>query len=101
MTECHTKLSVVIPVFNSAGSLPALREEIEAAFTASKCEYEVLFIDDGSKDDSWPLIKRFAEESPSRIKAIRLMRNYGQHNAVMCGMRHASGRLIVTMDDDL
>jgi undecaprenyl-phosphate 4-deoxy-4-formamido-L-arabinose transferase len=63
--------------------------------------YEIVFVDDGSADDSWKVLGELHAEYPDRIVAIQLMRNYGQHNALMAGFRHARGRFVVTMDDDL
>jgi undecaprenyl-phosphate 4-deoxy-4-formamido-L-arabinose transferase len=63
-------------------------------------EYELLLVNDGSRDQSWPIIRRLAAEN-SRVRGINLMRNYGQHNALLCGIRAARCETVVTMDDDL
>src|SRR5262249_9558988 len=63
--------------------------------------YEVVFVDDGSPDDSWRVLEEIRRRHPERVVAVQLMRNYGQHNALMCGFRHARVELVVTMDDDL
>src|SRR5262249_35170439 len=63
--------------------------------------YEIVLVDDGSPDDSWAVLCAPRDEYPGRVVAVQLMRNYGQHNALMCGFRHSRGRLVVTMGDDL
>jgi undecaprenyl-phosphate 4-deoxy-4-formamido-L-arabinose transferase len=63
--------------------------------------YEIVFVDDGSPDGSWAKLVDVQQTWPDRIVAVQLMRNFGQHNAIMCGFRHSSGALIVTIDDDL
>ena len=63
--------------------------------------YELVMVEDGSPDDSWRVLSAMQRQDPEHIVAVQLMRNYGQHNALMCGFRHAQGKLIVTMDDDL
>jgi undecaprenyl-phosphate 4-deoxy-4-formamido-L-arabinose transferase len=62
---------------------------------------EIILIDDGSPDDSWQILTALRADYPDRLHIIQLMRNYGQHNALMCGFRHAKGEYIVTLDDDL
>jgi undecaprenyl-phosphate 4-deoxy-4-formamido-L-arabinose transferase len=99
--EQLTGLSVVVPVYRSAGTLDILAQRLTTVLDALGCEHEIILIDDGSPDDSWDVLQRLQQAHPSRIVAIRLMRNYGQHNALMCGFRHARGEFIVTMDDDL
>jgi polyisoprenyl-phosphate glycosyltransferase len=95
------KLSVVIPVFRSAGTLPALAQRLRTALDGLDREYEIIFVEDGSPDHSWQVLERLQREHAECIHVIQLMRNYGQHNALMCGFRQARGRFIVTMDDDL
>lgn len=94
-------LSVVIPVYRSEGSLHALAGRLLPVLEATGLRHEVVFVEDGSPDDSWRVLRELQAAHPGRIVAIQLMRNYGQHNALMCGFRHARGRLVVTMDDDL
>lgn len=93
-------ISVVIPVYNSAGSLPMLIMRVEAVFRSLGCNYELILVDDGSLDGSWTVIRDMAAKSRA-VHGIALMRNYGQHNALLCGIRAAQHGLIVTMDDDL
>jgi glycosyltransferase involved in cell wall biosynthesis len=93
-------ISVVIPVYNSEDSLPVLMSRLEPVLKSITSQYEVIFINDGSKDNSWQRIKEFSELH-SWITGVDLMRNYGQHNALLCGIRIARNEIIVSMDDDL
>jgi undecaprenyl-phosphate 4-deoxy-4-formamido-L-arabinose transferase len=95
-----TSLSVVIPVYRSADSLPELMAELARVLPTLAGEYEVIMVDDASPDKSWDVIQALIPVYPF-LRAIQLMRNYGQHNALLCGIRAARGALIVTMDDDL
>jgi len=95
------EISVVIPVYNSAQILPTLYDRLRAAMNALGRTYELILVDDGSQDGAYDVLKRLAENDPQHVVAIELMRNFGQHNALMCGFRHARGKFIVTMDDDL
>jgi glycosyltransferase involved in cell wall biosynthesis len=93
-------LSIVVPVYQSEASLPALVDRIEAFARASGARVELLLVNDGSRDRSWEVIGELARERPW-IRGIDLMRNYGQHAALLCGIRAATGEIVVTMDDDL
>jgi polyisoprenyl-phosphate glycosyltransferase len=93
--------SVVIPVFNSSLSLEELWSGLLDVFTGMHESFEVVFVDDNSDDNSWDILCRLKERDPGKITAIRLSRNFGQHNATLCGMGFAKGELIITMDDDL
>ncbi len=93
-------LSVVIPVYNSALSLPNVIERLKSVLPSMVEAYEVVFVDDGSKDNSWQVITQLATKY-SEVRGYRLMRNFGQHNALLCGIAQARYELIVTMDDDL
>ncbi len=94
-------LSIVIPVYNSSIILPRLIERLRAVLDESGKSYEIVLVEDGSPDDSWRVLADLQRQNPDHIVAVQLMRNYGQHNALMCGFRHARGALVVTMDDDL
>jgi polyisoprenyl-phosphate glycosyltransferase len=94
-------VSVVVPVYRSSGTLAELHRRIGAALGGAGLGYEIIFVDDDSPDDSWSVLRRIQAEDPDRVIAMRLMRNSGQHNALMCGFRQARGRYVVTMDDDL
>ena len=92
--------SIVIPVYNSQGSLPILVKEIDAVMDREGWEHEIILVNDGSQDESWQVIEELASVYPS-IRAFNLMRNYGQHNALLCGIRQAKNEVIITLDDDL
>jgi glycosyltransferase involved in cell wall biosynthesis len=93
-------VSVVVPVFNSEKSLPMLVERLQTVFTKEGLKFELIFIDDGSRDNSWAVVCALARLHPM-IRGIRMLRNYGQHNALLCGIRSARYPIVVTMDDDL
>ncbi len=92
--------SIVIPVYRSAPILPTLVERIDAFFAAHPFRHEIILVNDGSPDDTWAVIERLKNGRP-QIVAIDLLRNYGQHSAVFCGLEHARGDFVITMDDDL
>ena len=91
-------LSLVIPVFNEAQSLPLLFESLSPVLATM--DYEIILVDDGSDDDSFDVIRKFAATDP-RIKAIAFNRNYGQTAAINAGIQAAEGEIIVLMDSDL
>ncbi len=91
----------MIPVYGSESTLQSLYERIVAVFAAREPSYEIIFVDDNSPDAAWDVLQQLAEADPLHVTAIRLMRNYGQHNALMCGFRQARGEVLVTLDDDL
>ena len=93
-------ISVVIPVYNSEAILSDLIESLRAALGQLADQYEVVLVNDGSRDGSWNEISRLSSIYPW-IRGINLMRNYGQHNALLCGIRAARHEIIVIMDDDL
>lgn len=95
------KVSVVIPVFNEAESLPELIRRTTAACDTLPMDYEILLVDDGSSDSSADLLVAAAEQAGSRIIAVLLNRNYGQHSAIMAGFSHVTGDLVITLDADL
>ncbi|MBZ0295370.1 MAG: glycosyltransferase family 2 protein [Anaerolineae bacterium] len=92
--------SVVIPCYNSEGSLEPLLHQLAAVLPSLFEHYEVLLVNDASRDRSWEVICQLAE-TYDWVRGIQLMRNYGQHNALLCGIRSARYDIIVTMDDDL
>ncbi len=94
-------LSVVIPVYNSEGTLSELMSRISRAMIDITNSYEVILLDDGSLDNSWTIIKSLRAAYVDNLIVVQLMRNYGQHNTLMCGLELARGEYIVTMDDDL
>lgn len=93
-------ISFVIPVYNSEESLNHLYERILKIMNANNFSFEIILINDNSKDNSLNVMKSLNQQDP-RVKIISLMRNFGQHNAIMCGFNHAAGDYIITMDDDL
>jgi undecaprenyl-phosphate 4-deoxy-4-formamido-L-arabinose transferase len=95
------EVSVVVPVYRSAETLRALLTRLTAVLDGLGQSYEIVLVDDGSPDDSWAVLCALRDEYAERVVAVQLMRNYGQHNALMCGFRRSRGRLVVTMDDDL
>lgn len=92
-------LSVVVPAYNSERSLPLLAERIERVCRPLG-DFEVVLVNDCSRDGTWRVIQDLARAHPW-IRGVTLMRNYGQHNALLCGIRAAQHQVIVTMDDDL
>ena len=93
-------LSVVIPVYNSDEALPELVKRLQPVLAANSDRFEVILVDDCSHTDAWTVVKELAANH-DWLRGIRLMRNYGQHNALLCGIREARYETIVTMDDDL
>ena len=93
-------ISVVIPVYNGATTLPTLIDRLRAVLSQLARPYEVILVNDGSRDPSWATIESLALRYPDII-GIDLMRNYGQHNALLCGIRRSRYEVIVTLDDDL
>ena len=94
------EVSVVVPVYNAETSLQELASQLDAVLTGAGLDWELILVNDGSSDQSWKVIERLAAGS-KRIRGLGLMRNYGQHNALLCGIRAACGAIVVTMDDDL
>lgn len=93
-------ISVVVPLFNEEESLPELFAWIKRVMEANGFSYEVLFIDDGSTDNSWSVVKSLAIES-DRVRGISFMRNYGKSPALHTGFQAARGDVVITMDADL
>jgi undecaprenyl-phosphate 4-deoxy-4-formamido-L-arabinose transferase len=94
------RCSVVIPVYKSQETLPLLLERLAQVLPAAAEAYEVLLVNDGSPDDTWQVVQSLAVRY-AWVQGINLMRNYGQHNATLCGVRAARYEVVVTMDDDL
>lgn len=93
-------LSILVPVYNEQESLAELAQEIDAVCVREGIAYELLFIDDGSRDGSWPLIRTLCEASPTR-RAIRFRRNFGKAAALSAGMSAARGETMLMLDADL
>ncbi len=93
-------LSIVIPIFNEAANLPALYQEVVACISAQGIAFELILVDDGSRDDSYAIMAELAGKD-RRCKVIRLRRNFGQTAAMAAGFDAATGEIIVPMDGDL
>ena len=91
---------MVISAFRSEKTLPELCERLAAVLQHASAEYEIIIVEDGSGGRTWEAIHALAR-TDRRIRGIRHSRNYGQHNALLCGIRHARYDIIITMDDDL
>ena len=96
----HMDISVIVPVFNGESSLRELVSRLSPILGALCESYELILVNDGSEDRSWKTITELAAEH-EWVCGIDLMRNYGQHNAVLCGIRAAKHEIVVTLDDDL
>lgn len=94
-------VSIVIPVYNEVENIDVLVTRVTAACEQLQNEWELVLVDDGSRDGSLEKLEAAAERHDGRIRAIILNRNYGQHAAIMCGFRHARGEMVITLDADL
>lgn len=95
-----TSLSIVIPVYNSADILEELVSQLTEQLPSNAVDHEIILVNDGSSDRSWEVIQHLSHKYPA-VCGLSMMRNYGQHNALLCGIRAARKQIIVTMDDDL
>jgi undecaprenyl-phosphate 4-deoxy-4-formamido-L-arabinose transferase len=93
-------ISVVTPVYNGEGSVAELCRRLDEVLPQIALEHEIILVNDGSRDRSWDVISELSSRYPA-VRGFNLMRNYGQHNALLCGIRAAKYEVIVTMDDDL
>ena len=93
-------LSIVVPVYKGESLVERLVAELSRTLPTFTEKYEIILVNDGSPDNSWQLIQRLTGEHPC-VRGIRMMRNYGQHNATLCGVREARYEIVVTMDQDL
>jgi glycosyltransferase involved in cell wall biosynthesis len=93
-------ISVVIPLYNEEESLPELAFWIKKVMVSSGFSYEIIFVDDGSRDNSWEVIEKLVSENPA-VKGIRFRRNYGKSAGLNVGFDAAKGKVIITMDADL
>ena len=100
MKAVQWSISIVIPAYNSEGSLPGVAQRLKTVLDSFASDYELILVDDASKDGTWSTIRKLSRDNPW-IRGVRLMRNFGQHNASLCGIRLARYELIITMDDDL
>lgn len=98
--EYHITVSVVIPVFISAQTLNELFERLMAVLNSYSQDWEIIMVDDASTDRSYDVMQKL-RATDKRVKIIQLANNFGQHHATLCGLRYASGKYVITMDDDL
>lgn len=100
MDTNNPNISVVVPLYNEEESLPELEAWIERVMTENHFTYEIIFVDDGSNDRSWEVIRSLKEKN-STVRAIRFQRNYGKSAGLYCGFEAAQGDVVITMDADL
>ena len=93
--------SVVIPVFNSELSLEPLFDGLKSVFASEQKKAQYIFVDDGSFDKSWEVLKQIKEQEKENITIVKLNKNYGQSNATFCGLELTKGNFVITIDDDL
>jgi glycosyltransferase involved in cell wall biosynthesis len=94
-------ISVVIPLYNEAESLPELYERIKQVMDTNHYSYEIIFVNDGSTDASWEVIESLNAQAPEVVKGIKFRRNYGKSPALHCGFQRTQGDVVITMDADL
>jgi undecaprenyl-phosphate 4-deoxy-4-formamido-L-arabinose transferase len=95
------KVSVVVPVYNEEGNLPELLGRLSAVMDGLARPYELLFVDDGSRDRSLEILKAAARERPGEVRVLELARNFGQHQAILAAFENVTGDVVVTLDADL
>lgn len=100
MDTNNPNISVIVPLYNEEESLPELEAWIERVMTENHFTYEIIFVDDGSNDRSWEVIRSLREKNPA-VRAIRFQRNYGKSAGLYCGFEAAQGDVVITMDADL
>ncbi|HKN01407.1 MAG TPA: glycosyltransferase [Candidatus Binataceae bacterium] len=94
-------VSVVIPVYNESANLKQLWDRLKPVLESLGRPWEVIFIDDGSRDDSLAILDSIAAAEDGRVRVLELARNFGQHSAILAGFRHVRGEVVVTLDADL
>lgn len=98
--ESTCSISAIVPVYNSENCLRVLIKRLEPALRQVSGDFEIILVNDGSRDRSWKVIAELAQGNP-QVRGLNMMRNYGQHNALLAGIRDARKDIIVTLDDDL
>lgn len=93
--------SVVIPLFNDAEILPELHRRVSAVLVSLGEPYEIVYVDDGSRDQTFAVLSELYQRDPGHIKGVRLLRNFGQHPAMTAGFEQTSGQIVITLDSDL
>jgi undecaprenyl-phosphate 4-deoxy-4-formamido-L-arabinose transferase len=101
LTAAQGLVSIVIPVYNESANLPALWSRLRPVMENLGRSWEVIFVDDGSKDDSLEILRRIAQQESGRVRVVELARNFGQHAAIMAGFSIVRGEIVVTLDADL
>ena len=94
-------ISIVVPLYNEAESLPVLFDWIEKVMVENKFTYEVIFVNDGSTDNSWEVIEELKAKAPDVVRGIKFRHNYGKSPGLFCGFRATRGDVVITMDADL
>jgi undecaprenyl-phosphate 4-deoxy-4-formamido-L-arabinose transferase len=94
-------VSIVVPVYNESANLEALWARLRPVLAGLDREWETVFIDDGSRDDSLRILCRIAASEEGRVRVVELARNFGQHSAILAGFRQSRGEVVVTLDADL
>ena len=95
------ELSLVIPIYNEEENLPFLMEAIHAALNPLNRSWEVVFVDDGSRDNSLDVLRSIAQKDPEHVRVISFRRNFGQTAAISAGIDYAEGSIIVLLDADM
>jgi undecaprenyl-phosphate 4-deoxy-4-formamido-L-arabinose transferase len=95
------KISVVVPVYNEEGNLPELVTRLTDVLEGTGRPYEMVFVDDGSRDRSLEILQAAARERPGRMRVLELARNFGQHQAILAAFENVTGDIVVTLDADL
>src|SRR3989339_2029394 len=95
------KISIVLPVFNEANSLPLLWQRLDAVIKQSAYPFEVIFVDDGSHDQTTEILYDIQNKNAGVVKFVRLSRNFGHQQALTCGIESALGQAVILMDADL
>ena len=95
-----TQISIIVPLYNEAESLPELSAWIDKVLKENQLSYEIIMVDDGSSDGSWDVIENLVK-SNSSVRGIKFRRNYGKSAALHCGFQAARGEVVITMDADL
>ncbi len=96
----HPRISVLVPIYNEQENIPLLCDDLFPILDRLGCDFEIIAVDDGSRDGSFAVLKAFAERRPE-LKVISFRRNYGQTAAIMAGIDHAAGDIIISIDADL
>jgi glycosyltransferase involved in cell wall biosynthesis len=97
----RTRISIVIPAYRSADSLPLLIPQLHTTLQALNRPFEIIVVDDASPDKTWDALLQLKANHPDTLKILRHRVNQGQHQAILCGLAYATGDIVVTMDDDL